>query len=250
MFVLAKAEAATTITLRPDATTSSNGDAFVTTGPDGSLDESNYGIAGALAVTATLAQGEFGSLLRFDVAAAKAGFDATYGAGLWSIDSIVLELTSAAPNNALFNNPNVSGNFQVFWFPDDSWQEGTGNPNVPATDGVRWVDLEDLATGSESEGTFSYEATDITDITQYMLASSSGLLSDAMAGGQVSLSLSAADSTISAFFRSRNFGTAVNRPALIITASAVPEPRRPVLLVMGAGCMLMRRCSRGARPTA
>src|SRR5215510_11942429 len=85
---------AATFTLNPVA------DAFVTAAhPD-----SNYGAAGGLAVSAPqLPNGEFQSVLRFDLQAAKASFDATYGVGQWTLQSITLRLSATSPNNPIFN---------------------------------------------------------------------------------------------------------------------------------------------------
>src|SRR5689334_8158093 len=89
---------AATFTLNPSA------DAFVTTGPTANLSGNNYGGAGALSVAAPgLANGEFQSVLRFDLSGAKSSFDTQFGAGQWSIQSISLALTATAPNNAIFN---------------------------------------------------------------------------------------------------------------------------------------------------
>jgi hypothetical protein len=61
---------AATFTLNPAA------DAFVTTGPTANLSVNNYGGAGALSVAAPgLANGEFQSILRFDLAGARTSFD-------------------------------------------------------------------------------------------------------------------------------------------------------------------------------
>jgi len=70
----------------------------------------NFGSAGALDVSGTgTLKGEFDSLLRFDLATAKTQFDIAFGAGQWAIDSVTLRLTTATPNNSIFNNPNAAG---------------------------------------------------------------------------------------------------------------------------------------------
>ena len=230
--------ASTTVTVRPDATGSSNADAFVATGPTNNLTGNNYGAGGAVAVTAALAKGAFDSLIRIDVSNATSIFDTAYGTGGWAIDSIVLELTSTTPNNAIFNSPNTAGMFGVSWFGNDVWTEGTGSPNTPTTNGVVWNDVAALVSGAQSLGTFSYDAAG-TD--QYALALSGGLTADVLSGGQVGLYLTAADSAVSALFGSRNNGTTANRPALIITASPVPEPGRAALAIIGALALVMRR---------
>src|SRR5262245_52575598 len=70
----------------------------------------NYGGAGLLCAAgvdstngAGAPRGRFDSLIRFDASEAAATFDATYGAGGWSITAVELHVTeSAAPNNPLF----------------------------------------------------------------------------------------------------------------------------------------------------
>src|SRR5437868_11194092 len=122
----------------PAATFSSNpiADSFVTTGATNNLASNNYGAAGVLGVAASgKPQGEFQSVLRFDLAAAKAAFDAQYGAGLWSIQSITLQLTATSPNNAILNTPSA-GQFNISWMQSDSWLEGTGTPPAPTMDGI------------------------------------------------------------------------------------------------------------------
>lgn len=222
--------ASTIVTIRPDGTGTSNGDSFVTTGPSNNLTGNNYGAAGGLAVTAGLAKGTFSSLIRMDLAAAKSQFDTAYGAGQWTIDSITLELTSASPNNAIFNSPNTAGLFEVRWFGSDSWTEGSGTPQSASTSGVRWTDVTGLVAGAESLGSFSYLT---TGTQQFSLSPSAGLLADVNAGSAASFYLLAADGTISALFNSRNNGVALSRPGLIISASAVPEPSRIGLLMAG-----------------
>jgi hypothetical protein len=157
---------------------------------------------------------------------------------MWTIDSILLELTSATPNNAIFNSPNATGLFSVNWFANDGWTEGSGTPSSSSTSGIVWNDMAGLTSGAQSLGTFAYDASG-TD--QYMLTPSAGLLTDLYGGNQASLWLAAADSQISALFNSRNNGVASNRPALIITASAVPEPGRILLIAMGMLSLLIRR---------
>src|SRR5436190_7014118 len=66
-------------------------DAFVTTGPSGNLSNNNYGGAGALSVAApNLSQGEFQSVLQFNLSGAKSAFDSQFGAGQWTIQSVTL----------------------------------------------------------------------------------------------------------------------------------------------------------------
>ena len=130
---------------------------------------SNYGGAGALgaAAAAVLPQGEFDSLLQFNLAAAKASFDSAFGAGLWAIDGMTLQLTATAPNNSIFNgfgagpgatNINFAGQFAVKWMQNDSWTEGNGTPaSASTTGGVTFSTLPIFVSGAdESLGIFSF----------------------------------------------------------------------------------------------
>src|SRR5689334_14866542 len=66
----------------------------------------NYGGSGSLEVSGTgNANGEFQTLMRFDLSSVKASFDAAYGVGQWNITAATLQLTtrnpSSDPNNTL-----------------------------------------------------------------------------------------------------------------------------------------------------
>jgi len=224
----------TVVNLNPAA------DAFVTTGPANNLATNNYGGAGALAISAAgSSKGEFQSVMRFDTSGAKSSFDTLYGAGLWSVQSVILQLSAAAPNNAIFN-ANNAGSFGLTWMQNDGWTEGTGTPNTPGTSGITYSTLQSTFINpgvDEALGTFSYDGSSSGTFT-YTLSASSGLVSDLLAGGLVSLRLSAADNAVSYFFDSLSFGTPANRPLLSITA--VPEPETAALLVLGGLLCAMR----------
>src|SRR5262245_15037090 len=69
-------------------------DAFVTTGPTANLSANNYGGAGSISLAAPgLPQGEFQSVLQFNLSGAFSSFNSTFGAGQWSIQSVTLQLT-------------------------------------------------------------------------------------------------------------------------------------------------------------
>ena len=168
----------------------------------------------------------------------------TGSTGGWSINSIALQLTTSTVTNAIFN-ASQPGTFDVKWISSNSWVEGTGTPNTPATTGVKWTDFAGLTSGAQAEGVFN--VTNVGDgvTANYTLTPSSSLLTEVFSGSQASLALTAdpTDSSMSALFNTRNFGTASRRPALIITASAVaaPEPGRGMLLMLGTLCILRRR---------
>src|SRR5690242_8242784 len=111
-------------------------DAFVR-----SLDPThNYGGAGALAVSGSIAtnvlgqqEGLLDSIMQFDVSGAVSAFNSSIGTGRWVIVSATLNLfEQGAPNNTIFNRG--VGPFEVRWVGTNSWLEGSGNPNAPTMD--------------------------------------------------------------------------------------------------------------------
>jgi hypothetical protein len=217
-------------------------DAFVTPGGSGTFAANNYGGAGALAVSAaSLAQGEFQSVLQFNVAAAKSSFDAQYGTGGWTVQSVTLSLTAAAPNNAIFNS-SAAGGFNIAWMQNDSWTEGTGTPALPTTAGITFSTLSNFVSGADqSLGTFSSSGATSGSLS-YNLNVPSSFNSDLLAGGAVSLRLFAADAALSFTTDSRNFGTASARPLLTITA--VPEPASIAFASLAMSLVFGRRLRR------
>jgi hypothetical protein len=212
-------------------------DAFVSANPARS--GNNFGGAGALEVSAPgLPNGEYQGLMKFNLAAAKASFDATFGAGAWTVDAVTLQLTSSTPNNPIFN-ANAVGQFTISWMQNDSWVEGTGTPGAPTTDGITYSTLPSFQSGADqSLGTFTSPGTNSGSNT-FSLGLPSGFVADLTAGGDMSLRVFAADSTASYLFNSRSFGTIANRPLLTVTA--VPEPVLASLVTIGALLYAVRR---------
>ncbi len=96
--IFPSATGAATFTANPIA------DAFVTTGPFGNLSISNYGGAGALSVAAARsANGQFQSVMRYELSAAQTLFDPMFGAGQWTVQAVTLQLTAQSANNPIFN---------------------------------------------------------------------------------------------------------------------------------------------------
>ena len=204
----------------------------------------NYGKAGALLVNAnapaTLTKGEFDSLLQFNLVSAKTAFDLQFGVGNWVIQSIKLQLTSAPPNNSLFNIPAAAGQFTFTWMQNDSWTEGTGTPPAPTTTGITYATLPGFLSGSDEVlGTYSFGG-GTSGNTTYNLGLTTNFRADANAGNAVSLLALPADSVIVYTANSQDNTTPTNRPVLTITAE-VPEPGIPSLLLSGVGGWLLHR---------
>jgi len=223
-----------------------NADAFVTPGAGGSLSSSNFGAAGSLAIAAPgLPEGEFQSVLRFDLSGAQSSFDSQFGAGQWAIQSVTLQLTSSPHNNAIFNSI-AAGQFGVSLMQNNSWVEGTGTGGVPSSDGISFDSLQSTYINNATDqalGTFSFPGGS-SGQNSYELTLSSGLQTDVTAGGVMSLRLFAADNAVSYLFTSRS-GSASARPDILVQAVAVPEPSTIALcgLALGLLCVvqLMRR---------
>jgi hypothetical protein len=209
-------------------------DAFVTTGPDGSFSASNFGSAGALAVSASgLPQGEFQSVLKFDLSGAANSFNAQYGIGDWTVQSVTLQLTAAPHSNPVFNNV-AAGQFGISLMQNNSWLEGTGSGGLPTSDGISY----NLLLGTymnpavdQALGTFSF-AGGSSGQNSYSLSASSSLIADILSGSDASLRLFAGDSSVSYLLDSRTGGGNVSfHPMINVTVAPVPEPSSLVLCV-------------------
>jgi hypothetical protein len=224
------------VSLNPSA------DAFVTTGPTGNLSGNNYGGAGALSVAAPgLGQGEFQSVLQFNLASAKSSFDSQFGAGQWSIQTVTLQLTAAPPNNSIFN-ASAGGQFSLSWMQNNGWTEGTGTPMTPTTTGITFSTVSNFVSGAdEALGTFSFNGATNGNFT-YTLSLTPSFSADILSGGTLSLRMFAADNSVSYLSDSRSFGTTSARPLLTVTA--VPEPGTVSLGILCAFVLAYRRKSR------
>jgi PEP-CTERM motif. len=216
-------------------------DAFVAAGPSGNLSNNNYGGAGALSIAApNLSQGEFQSVVQFNLSSVKSAFDSQFGIGQWSIQSVTLQITAAAPNNAIFNS-SAAGQFSISWMQNDGWTEGTGTPGAPTTTGITFSTLNTfLSPGDETLGTFNFNGATSGNST-YTLGLTPSFSADVLAGNTVSFRMFAADTAVSYLSDSRSFGTASARPLLTITA--VPEPTSIAIALAGL-CILARARSR------
>lgn len=234
----APAPAALTVTLDCVA------DAFIRA----SVPEATYGAGGSLNVSGPSAtnsgnevNGEFASFLRFATATAGPLFDADLGTGLWQVTGATLRLTEVAqPGNQRFNIG--AGRSLVQWIADDTWLEGTGNASTPAADGITWQTRSPYIVPAATETTGELVNTAANGVRTVDLTLTPRFLADLMAGGDVSFYLSALTGTTGFNFRSRDYlidPTA--QPALLLTASAIPEPGTAGLLMLLAAA---RGCSR------
>ena len=211
----------------------------------GTLSANNFGGAGGLAVAASsLPKGTFQTVLQFDLAGARNSFDAQFGAGQWTLQSVTLQLTAAPNNNVNFFNPTAAGQFGISWLKNNSWVEGTGTPAAPTTDGISYDSLQSTFIDDADDqalGTFSFGGGS-SGANAYLLDLSPGLIADVLAGDHLSLRVFAADNNVSYLFNSRTITSSANRPALIITA--VPEPASLALSFVGLATFALRRFHR------
>lgn len=221
-------------------------DAFVTPGANGSLASSNFGAAGALAVAApNLPQGEFQTVLKFNLSGITSSLNALYGLDAWTVQSVTLQLTASSHGNSIFN-PVAAGSFNLSLMQNNSWVEGTGTGGVPSANGITYNTLQSTYINNAADqalGTFIF-AGGTSGTADYTLNLTSGLLSDLENGGELSLRLYAADDQVSYLFSSRETGVTTS-PTLEITA--VPEPQGAALCAVGLGALLLRRFEKNKR---
>jgi hypothetical protein len=205
----------------------------------------NYGGAGAISIaTAGLPKGEQQTLLKFDLAAAKASFDTAFGAGSWALDSVSLQLTATNPGNPLFN-ASAAGQIAVSWMLNDGWTEGSGSPSSPGASGITWNTLPSFISPGDDDSMSAFNFSGATSGTAtYLLSVSPGFHSDAAAGGLASIRLFAADNAVAGLFNSRSFTTAASRPVLMLTAEFVPEPAAGLAASFGFGGIVLLFCRR------
>jgi hypothetical protein len=221
--------------------TGASADAFVAFGPSGNLANNNYGGGNALAIAAGgLTNGEFQSVIKFDLSGALTTFNAQYGPGNWSIQSVSLQLTSSGHSNPIYNDI-VAGQFGVSLMQNNGWLEGTGNASNPANNGITFNSLQSVFINNATDqalGIFNFPGGS-AGANGYSLNLSSGLLTDILNGSNLSLRLFAADSQVSYLFGARTATPASSGPQLIITA--VPEPQALTLVLSAFALMIARK---------
>ncbi len=230
-------------------------DAFLASGspnnPIGTnLTSLNFGGAGTLAIApASSTKGEFDSVIQFNSAAVITQFNSTYGPGNWQITGLKLMLASnfgtqgSQPGNNIFNTINA-GSFGIKWISNDSWTEGTGGgmgaAGFPDNNMVSFNSIPTLLSGTtDSLGTFVYTPPGNASYLTYNLPLNADLVTDAAAGGAVSLYFYAADNQVGYLFNSKEFAS--NHPELTLIATATPEPGTLRLLAASVGGFLIAR---------
>lgn len=132
----------------------------------------------------------------------------------------------------------------------DSWTEGTGGGSgtlgYPNNSSVSFNSISTLFSGGyDSLGTYSYSPPGDNVYRNYTLPLDANLVSDATAGGDVSLYFYAADNQVSYLFNARSYAS--NHPELTLTATLVPEPATAALLAASLGSFLCLRRQRRKR---
>ena len=168
---------ASSVTVNPIA------DAFVTTGASDNLVNSNYGGGGVLGVSAAgQPQGEFQSVLEFDLSVIRNSFNSQFGAGGWTVQSATLQLTAAPANSPILNTPSA-GMFGLSLMQNNSWTEGSGTPAAPGATGITFNSLQPLINNAADQnlGTYSFNGT-TSGANTYSLSLTPGLVADIMSG--------------------------------------------------------------------
>ncbi|HUO41278.1 MAG TPA: DNRLRE domain-containing protein [Mycobacterium sp.] len=201
---------------------------------------SNFGTMGGMmiAVPTTAQPRTEESLMRFDTASLKTSFDATYGAGNWTVTGVTLKLFSnyptagQQPGNSSFNKI-AAGGFEFDWLSNDSWSET----------GITWNTISSVLPGTgnnalTSLGSFNWAADGSTSQT-WTLNLAPDLVNDIAIGDKVTIfGQPTAGSTIGYLFNTLN-----NNPGVLnVTVDVVPEPGSAAMLVAGlAGLAAARR---------
>lgn len=203
--------------------------AYVTTGPDGNLSGDNFGGDGSLAVAAgALPNGQFQSILRFDLSGAVAALSAQAGVGEWQLFDMTLTLWAVPPGNGIFNNP-AAGSINISLMQNNSWVQGTGTAAAPSTSGISFNSLTAITgPGDQALGTFSVPGS-TSGPSVFTLALTPGVISSLTSGADLDLRLSAADNSVAYAFASGSNATLYP----LLTVNVVPEPGVAALAWLG-----------------
>ncbi|HVM47875.1 MAG TPA: hypothetical protein VMU04_07600 [Candidatus Acidoferrum sp.] len=226
----------TNVAVTPDA------DSFVRSlAPD-----DNYGAAGALSVSGSAAtnsmgqqNGLFDTLVRFPMWDLAASLNATFGSNGWVVTGLALNLTeNATPNNAIFNRG--IGAFEVRWIASNGWIEGSGNPRQPTDDGVTYQDLGSILNPAVDASLGYFTNSGVSELESFPLPLASALVSNILAGADLSLYLTAASPAVGFTFNSRDFSDPGAWPSLAMQISAKPAARISSIERVGPGKVAIR----------
>lgn len=244
-------------------------DTFITN--DSRYINSNMSSYGAMMISAPLqdlVQGiseyrTMETLISYNTASLKSGFDALYGVGQWQVTDVQVkfytnfDIPGVPANNNQFNVPAV-GDFKLSYFANDSWF----NPAAVGATGLTGTNLTwnsvygggaytGLFTGEEKLGTYTYTGGTVNGTTDCyssptncgqrfwdLSLTSSGLVNDILSGGYLSIHGAAADDKVTYLINQMTKPGA--HPAIFITAdavAAVPEPESYAMFLAGLGLM-------------
>lgn len=206
-----------------------------------------FGSGGGLHVSGATATNALGGMygvvdswMRFDTSSAVAQFDAAYGAGQWTLESVVLSVReNASPGNSELSRG--TGDFGVSWIASDNWAEGTGassNPGTASGNQIGWTYGQSILSAAD-RGLGVFQNAGNNTRQDFSLALDGDFVADLLAGGSTTLRLTAASDEIGFTFSSSNNGNAGNRPNLILTA--VPEPATAAMLLCVGMAAIRRR---------
>ena len=198
----------------------------------------NFGHAGALAVSGSLAQnlsgdknGEFDSLIRFPTSGLNNALNIALGTNNWNVTGVELRLSEDAdPDNPIFNTG--VGAFEIRWLASTNWAEGTGKPRQVRTDGVTYQQMLALLDPLKdvSLGQFTNSGADLH--LTFVLPLADVLVTNILAGAVLNFYLAPVSPTIGFTFYSRNFPNGLYRAALDVTAAVSRPPLVPLFLKM------------------
>jgi hypothetical protein len=187
---------------------------------------SNYGGAGALSISGTNATGNstngaFDSFMSFNTSAMVSNFNTLFGASNWVITSATLNLTANPnPGNAIFNSG--TGMFQIRWIANDTWAEGTGNPNLPTTNGITYAQENSILNSNMDVSLGAFDFSGAAKLS-CPLGLPAAFATSMRAGGEVGLFMTAIDPAIGYVFYSRNYaGNPSALPSLVVSAALQP----------------------------
>jgi hypothetical protein len=168
---------------------------------------------------------------RFDLSGIKSQFDADFGAGLWVVDSVALQLTQS---NASFT---AAGNVDVLFTADDSVSLAAPSPLTYGGFGASFPDAALITGYTFTEVSTGHVETHLLfDRLALNSAGANALAADVAGDSVTTLLLREAGPGVAATYAGyTNFTYA--GPTLVVMAAAVPEPSTYLMLLAGAGVL-------------